>query len=273
MLCPGCGFVLQRGAAACVTVSCPEYGRPLTPEVQLANRPQHPGPTAPMRSLDRLANATIACVVVTAVSAAIAVPLGRLHGTTAAGVSWTTIPGLSVPLTGESTPGADPFAGLTRAWVVTDLVILGVGLIGAVLFGAWLFRARRNLDALPAANPFWAKSWSLGVWFIPAGNLAMPALVMEDVATQTVAADPDDPDHPRLILLSRTWWLAVVVMFFLLYVLARPAHPAPGLLIVAAVSILVAAAGCITFIRRLSALQTQRFQPDPARYLESTTST
>jgi hypothetical protein len=258
MVCSSCGDVLQPNATSCINMSCADYQRPFTAEERDATRPRPPVPTAPMRPLDGWANATVVCVAVTALSSAIAIPLSGL---------------------------GDP-APLPPAWAAIDLAILAVGVVAAGCFITWLFRARRNLDALPSANPFWPKSWSIGVWFIPAGNAAMPALVMSDIATETVA-DRDDPRRHQMVRLARWFWIGVVVTTFLLYVvvdrriLAPPvvlylptgdvslpspdvAHPASArLLWLTAACVLASSVACIAFVRRLTALQLLRFQPEP----------
>ena len=261
MVCSSCGEVLQRGATACINLSCADYQRPLTAEERHANRPRPQAPTAPMRSLHGSANATIACVATVAVSSAIAIPFGRL---------------------------GDP-APLAPAWATVYLLIVAVAVVGAACFVTWLFIARRNLDALPSANPFWSRSWTIGVWFTPFGNAFVPALVVSDVAAETVA-DHDDPRRHSLVRLARWWWVSVVIATAFLYmvgdrrtsrsplVLSMPpgtitdvtlpspdvTQPAPIAVVLLAVAcVLTSAAACIVFVRRLTALQQQRFQPEP----------
>lgn len=258
MVCSSCGDVLQPHATSCINLSCADYQRPFTAAELHANRPRPPQPTAPMRPLDGPANATVACVAVAALSSAVAIPFGGL---------------------------GDP-APLSPAWAIVYLLILAVAAVAAVFFVTWLFRARRNIDALPSTNPFWSKSWTIGVWFMPVGNAAMPALIMADIAAETVA-DPDDPRRQRLVLLARWFWVSVVVTTFFLYmvvdrrvtpppvVLYLPTgdltlpppdvtHPAPaGVVYLTVACVLASAAACIAFVRRLSALQQLRFQPEP----------
>src|SRR4051812_13965857 len=113
MVCSSCGYVLQPSAVSCINVSCADHGRPLTPAEQHANRPVPPAPTAPMRSLHGLTKLTVAGVAATALSSAIAIPLGRL---------------------------GDP-APLTSAWTTVYLLIAALAVVAATCFVTWLFQA------------------------------------------------------------------------------------------------------------------------------------
>jgi hypothetical protein len=259
MVCPSCGRVVQPNATSCINVSCTDYQRPFTAAERQASRSRPQAPTAPMRPLRGPANAAVACIATVALSSAIAIPLGRL-----------------------AAPGP-----LTPTWAAVDLLIVAVAVAGAVCFVTWLFQARRNLDALPTTHPFWAKSWSIGVWFMPVGQAFMPALVVTDIAQETVA-DPDDPRRARIVALARGWWVSFVVATFFLYIViggraprssnaldvptvtqliplqVAPAHPASTAVVYVTVACLLAsAATCVAFIRRLTALQELRFQPAP----------
>lgn len=76
-------------------------------------------------------------------------------------------------------------------------------LLAGVLFMAWSGRARRNLDGIPGAVPAYTPGWTIGAWFIPLGNLIMPARVIADIATHST---PDDVAQRRLKRLVWVWW-------------------------------------------------------------------
>jgi hypothetical protein len=65
----------------------------------------------------------------------------------------------------------------------TSRLIVLVSYLGAALLTiAWLYRARKNLDAFVGARPTWSAGWTIGAWFIPCANIVLVPVVVADVA-------------------------------------------------------------------------------------------
>jgi Domain of unknown function (DUF4328) len=145
----------------------------------------------------------------------------------------------------------------------------------AVLVIVWLYRARKNVDAFPEAQPRMRAGWAIGGWFIPLANLVIPYRVMAGTARGSLA-------RPRTPALVGVWWAAFLVYSLVGQAVARvdvarydalPAELAgpadyqryvdyyrdalvPNLLTLLAG--IVAAAALIVLVRRISAAQTWR---------------
>ena len=81
-------------------------------------------------------------------------------------------------------------------WLLTSIAL-------AVLVLVFLYRARRNLDALGIGGLRWSPGWTIGSWFIPFGNLVLPVLVVAEVWRASGARGPwsGAPAGP-----VRAWW-------------------------------------------------------------------
>ncbi|MFC9895223.1 DUF4328 domain-containing protein [Nocardia sp. NPDC127579] len=97
-------------------------------------------------------------------------------------------------------------------------------LAAAIVFTAWLWRARRNAEALCTARHHLPIGWVIGGWICPIVSFWFPAWILTDVVR---ASDPRTP--PDTADLSQRpvdglvigWWL----MFMLTWVLAIVAAP------------------------------------------------
>lgn len=97
--------------------------------------------------------------------------------------------------------GASVFYGLTQLVIV-------------VLFIVWQFRAAKNNEALDRPAPRFGPGWSIGGWFIPFANLAIPVLIMQDLwrgATPTVSRGDPRWRSAEGSWLIGVWWAAWVV--------------------------------------------------------------
>jgi Domain of unknown function (DUF4328) len=74
----------------------------------------------------------------------------------------------------------------------------------AVVVIIWMFRARKNLDAIPGAHRGMGAGWAIGGWFIPFANLVIPYRVMANVARESLG-------HSRTPALVGVWWAAWLV--------------------------------------------------------------
>jgi hypothetical protein len=59
--------------------------------------------------------------------------------------------------------------------------LLGVGLLTAVLFLIWIYRAHKNLRALGASDLKYSPGWAIGGFFVPLVNLVRPYQVVMEI--------------------------------------------------------------------------------------------
>lgn len=74
----------------------------------------------------------------------------------------------------------------------------------AITFLVWLHRARRNLAAIPGADPQWSEGWTVGAWFIPLAGYILGPMVVGDVSRATYAGRSG---RPPAGLLTAVWML------------------------------------------------------------------
>ncbi|MFE3316655.1 PQQ-binding-like beta-propeller repeat protein [Nocardia sp. NPDC059195] len=113
----------------------------------------------------------------------------------------------------------------TWAGIISAILQLGAG----VTVITWLWRARRNAEALCAARHRRSMGWVIGGWFCPVVNVWFPHTIMSDVWR---ASDPRTPPD-ALDLRGRraggwvtAWWLFLLlgwVLGFVALVLSLPA--------------------------------------------------
>ncbi|RSK33053.1 DUF4328 domain-containing protein [Hymenobacter metallilatus] len=98
-------------------------------------------------------------------------------------------------------------------------VLTGVQLLAALLaFGAlltWMYRAYRNVHALPGARPMHAASVAIWGWLIPIINLWYPCRIMQEIGHYTVRyAHPNDTRlASRWDYTVAAWWILNIVSF------------------------------------------------------------
>jgi hypothetical protein len=116
------------------------------------------------------------------------------------------------------------------------LVRLALGLMTAVVFCTWFFRAYCNLPRLGARSLKYAPAWTIVGFLIPFANLVMPYLVAREVWQ---ASDPEARLDDAYAWISRRgsplivlWWLAwlgsgflAVFGLLLLQRVQAPANP------------------------------------------------
>ncbi|MGY0501008.1 outer membrane protein assembly factor BamB family protein [Nocardia sp. FBN12] len=113
----------------------------------------------------------------------------------------------------------------TWAGIISAILQLGAG----VTVITWLWRARRNAEALCAARHRRSMAWVIGGWFCPVVNVWFPHTIMSDVWR---ASDPHTPPD-ALDLRGRrasgwvtAWWLFLLlgwVLGFVALILGLPA--------------------------------------------------
>jgi hypothetical protein len=97
--------------------------------------------------------------------------------------------------------GASAFYGLTQLVIV-------------VLFIIWQFRTAKNNEALDRPAPRFGPGWSIGGWFIPLANLAIPVLIMQDLWRGASPGVPRGDPRWRSAKgswLIGVWWAAWVI--------------------------------------------------------------
>ncbi|HEX2772027.1 MAG TPA: DUF4328 domain-containing protein [Micromonosporaceae bacterium] len=92
----------------------------------------------------------------------------------------------------------------TTAEGILSLIWLAIYAIAGVLVIVWFYRARKNVDALPDAQPGMRAGWAIGGWFIPFANLVIPCRVMAHTARSSLS-------RPRTPALVGIWWAAWLV--------------------------------------------------------------
>lgn len=90
------------------------------------------------------------------------------------------------------------------AEAVLAIPLLVAYIAAAVLVIVWFYRARKNVDAFPEAQPGMRAGWAIGGWFIPFANLVIPYRVMADTARGSLA-------RSRTPALVGIWWAAFLV--------------------------------------------------------------
>jgi hypothetical protein len=66
-------------------------------------------------------------------------------------------------------------------WVLTT-----INLAATIVTIVWLWRARKNVDAMVGTSPRWTAGWAIGAWCIPVANLVLIPLVIVDVVRNSM---------------------------------------------------------------------------------------
>lgn len=91
------------------------------------------------------------------------------------------------PLVGKSLADSyDTVDAAYTAYSAIALVTVVAWVPAAVLFIVWLWRARKNMDALTFPRPTLGAGWAIGGWFIPFANLVIPCRMVYQVASNTI---------------------------------------------------------------------------------------
>jgi hypothetical protein len=93
---------------------------------------------------------------------------------------------------------------LEQAQAVDDFLTmpsLGAALVAIALLITWLYRARKNLDAFPEAQPWMRASWAIGGWFLPLVNMVVPGRMMASVVRESM------PMSRWAVSMAWVWWV------------------------------------------------------------------
>ncbi|MEV0605139.1 DUF4328 domain-containing protein [Polymorphospora rubra] len=87
-----------------------------------------------------------------------------------------------------------------RTWL--QLALIATRTLLLVLLVIWSYRARRNLDAFPGAEPCTARGWAIAGWLVPPVSLIYPWRTMADLVRGSLAARWWER------ALGAVWWVA-----------------------------------------------------------------
>jgi hypothetical protein len=91
--------------------------------------------------------------------------------------------------------------GITRLVSIGHLALF---LLTAILFLRWVHRASENARRLGAVDMEFTPGWTIGGYFVPIGNLAIPYLVVKEI--WNASASPTDWRSLRGHPIVRWWW-------------------------------------------------------------------
>ncbi|KAB1914816.1 DUF4328 domain-containing protein [Micromonospora sp. AMSO31t] len=77
-------------------------------------------------------------------------------------------------------------------------------LVAAVLVIVWTWRARKNIEAFPGAQPALGPGWAIAGWLVPIANFVVPARVVANVARNSLW-------RRNTTVLVGVWWAAWLV--------------------------------------------------------------
>ncbi|MBY8856188.1 DUF4328 domain-containing protein [Nocardia sp. CA2R105] len=121
--------------------------------------------------------------------------------------------------------------GTNREWQSDNWAgdIASFSMIGAgVALIAWLWRARRNAEAICAARHRLPIGWVIGSWFCPVVDIWFPHMIMADVVRASDPRTPADASDLRgrpTDALITVWWLTFLVNWVLTLVGVRLSMP------------------------------------------------
>jgi hypothetical protein len=160
--------------------------------------------TAPYRSAHQIAMWLVAALGTIAMAAVITIPFRAVH----IGLIHQ-LEHLRRVSPSEAQASTDRLNALGVIEAVVMLVIV-------VLWLVWQFRAQSNLSALGAENLRYSPGWSVGWWFIPIANFAIPYLTVRELVKasnpEAGAIDWAAVRTPAIIPLWWGAWIAHIVL-------------------------------------------------------------
>jgi Domain of unknown function (DUF4328) len=103
------------------------------------------------------------------------------------------------------------------------------GVVVAVMWLVWQFRAQANVRALGAKGLRFRPTVSVATWLVPVANLVFPFFAVREVYR---ASDPDagplDWRRRRTFPVLWVWWLALLSALLLLFIAYRGLGPHPS---------------------------------------------
>lgn len=94
--------------------------------------------------------------------------------------------------------------------ILVRISLLGIGLLTAVLFLIWIYRAHKNLRALGAFDLKYSPGWAIGGFFVPFLNLVRPYQVVMEIwrssAPEVMGSFGAVWKHEGSSLFIALWW-------------------------------------------------------------------
>ncbi|MER5888299.1 DUF4328 domain-containing protein [Streptomyces sp. NPDC001941] len=143
----------------------------------------------------------------------------------------------------------------------------------AVVFLIWFYRARCNAEVFAQDVCTRGRGWAIGAWFIPIGNLWLPAAVAREIWTASAQTAPDgswrEVSRRPLNLWWGTWVGALVLARIGMTMQSNATTPqalqrAVDVTMAADALTFAAALLAIVFVRKLTAMQDPTALPAPA---------
>jgi hypothetical protein len=233
MRCAGCGAAIQPGADTCISVCCPEHGKPLVVAVEPAPA-EVPQTSLPVvRGLRGLAVALSVATVVGVVA-----------------MIGTLVLVVTDDLTTEIT-----FLRAALELAMIALYAMAV-LVAAVLAPMWTYQARRNLDALADAEPTQRPRMAVAAWFIPIATFWLVPRVINDVIRSCVP-----PGIQRTHAIRATWFFPIGWWFGIQIQLETLVRDSMQGVVWSAMLGAIAATGLLWPVWRITRAQAERFGP------------
>lgn len=202
--CRRCDFVIPADAPLCPGCRRPAVedwavrARRIAAVEREARRLAPPLHDAGYRSL--LLTATLARAAL-ALTAAVAVVVAVLSAT-------ATLPEQQAATVGDVVLDADELARAATAALGTMVIATGAA------FVAWAVRAYRNLPALGITDRRYWTIWLVIGWVVPAANLLVPKLLVDDLwraSSPSVAVDGRDWRRRPVDSLVNRWWCSFLL--------------------------------------------------------------
>ena len=160
--------------------------------------PIAPAPVAaPGRRPQAVRGVGIAACVLIGIAAA-------THAGTAVSVGWSRfelLTGFDDALGDAS--GFDSILSAIQISMIGGLASALTSAVAGMVFLSWFDRARRNAELIAPGAFRLGPEWAVGGWFVPLGNLALPAIVMSDLCRASGFG-------PRESGLVPGWWSTLV---------------------------------------------------------------
>ncbi|WP_245769535.1 DUF4328 domain-containing protein [Streptomyces indicus] len=151
---------------------------------------------------------------------------------------------------------------------LTGLAQFGARIAVTVVFLVWFYRVRVNAEVFEPGTQSKGRTWAMWSWFVPFANLVVPRRAASDIWG---ASEPTDRRSSQGLLNS--WWVFFVLTMFFERYASRAYSKAETLdeirssvklLMASDVLDIAAAVLAVLFVRRLTALQTEKALRGPA---------
>ncbi|MCG5437885.1 DUF4328 domain-containing protein [Micromonospora foliorum] len=101
-------------------------------------------------------------------------------------VALSSLVGMVLARRARANDDPDLLIGAGIIVAVVALIMTVVHLTAAVLVIIWTWRARKNTDAFPGAEPAFGPGWAIAGWLVPFANFVVPARVVAGVARDSL---------------------------------------------------------------------------------------